>query len=115
MSVETKPIVLTEQDFDAQVLQSDQPVLVDFWAPWCQPCLMLAPTIDSLAEAYGDQLKVAKVNVDDHPQLGATHQINSIPSVILFKDGQVMQKFIGMQPKAVYVEAIDKLVNGSGS
>ena len=66
MSVQTNPIVLTEQDFEAQVLGSDKPVLVDFWAPWCQPCLMLAPTIEGLAEAYGDQLKVAKVNIDEH-------------------------------------------------
>ena len=111
MSDQSKPMTLTKEDFDTQVLDSEQPVLVDFWAAWCQPCLMLAPTIEQLADEYGDKVKVAKVDIDAYPELGSAYQVNSIPTVILFDGGRVAQKFVGLQSKDVYAAEIDKLIS----
>ncbi len=92
-------ITITKENFETEVLKSDRPVLVDFWAPWCGPCRMLAPVLAELAEEKGDQLKVGKVNVDEAPELAAQYGITSIPAVLLFKEGQVIGSSVGFTPK----------------
>ncbi|MDK2792693.1 MAG: thioredoxin 1 [Deferribacteres bacterium] len=100
--------VFTSENFKSEVLDSGVPVLVDFWAVWCGPCKMLAPTIDQLATEFEGKAKVGKVNVDDNQQLAAQFGIMSIPTVIIFKGGKVVEQFIGVQPKGVYVDALNK-------
>lgn len=94
-----KAIALTEQNFDQEVLQSDIPVLVDFWAPWCGPCRMIAPTIEQLAEEMAGQAKVCKLNVDEATGLAARYSVTSIPTLIIFKDGQIVDRYVGAQSK----------------
>ena len=93
-------ITLTKSNFEAEVLQSDKPVLVDFWAPWCGPCRMLAPILAEIAEEKGDAVKVGKVNVDEEPDLAAQYGISGIPAMLLFKDGKVAATSVGFKPKA---------------
>lgn len=100
--------VFTNENFKSEVLDSGIPVLVDFWAAWCGPCKMLAPTIDQLAKEFEGKAKVGKVNVDDNQQLAAQFGIMSIPTIIIFKGGKVVEQFIGVQPKGVYVDALNK-------
>ena len=92
-------ITLTKDNFEQEVMNSDLPVLVDFWAVWCGPCQMLAPTVEQLAEEYACKVKVGKVNVDEQPELAQRYGIMSIPTLILFKDGQVANQTMGVQPK----------------
>ncbi len=101
---------LGTEDFHQAVLESDKPVLVDFWADWCQPCHMLAPTIDQLAESYGDRIKVAKVDIDAAKELATEYDVRSIPTVILFKDGQVAGRIIGVRTQQDYATALDALL-----
>ena len=93
-------IILTEQNFDAEVLQAELPVLIDFWAPWCGPCRMLAPVVAQIAEEYAGKAKVCKVNVDEAPELARRFGIMSIPTVLVFKGGQLTEKLVGLRPKA---------------
>jgi len=93
-------ITLTKQNFEAEVLQSDKPVLVDFWAPWCGPCRMLAPAVAQIAEEYEGKAKVCKCNVDEAPDLAAQFGISSIPTVLVFKNGQLSDTLVGLRPKA---------------
>ncbi|MGN0986161.1 MAG: thioredoxin [Candidatus Enterenecus sp.] len=92
-------IVLTEENFEAEVLKADQPVLVDFWAPWCGPCRMLAPAVEQLAEEYEGRAKVGKVNVDEQPGLAVQFGIVSIPTVMVFKGGECTDTLVGLRPK----------------
>lgn len=101
-------LVLTEENFQKEVLESDVPVVVDFWAVWCGPCKMLSPTLDQVASEFEGKAKVGKVNVDENQQLAAQYGIMSIPTVMIFKDGKVVEQFIGVQPKGVYVDALQK-------
>ncbi len=101
-------LVFTEENFQKEVLESDIPVVVDFWAVWCGPCKMLTPTLDQIAAEFEGKAKVGKVNVDENQQLAAQYGIMSIPTVMIFKDGKVMEQFIGVQPKGVYVDALQK-------
>lgn len=97
----------TDNTFDADVLQADTPVLVDFWATWCAPCKMLAPTIDAIADEFDGKLKVGKVNVDDNPGTPGTYGVRGIPTVILFKGGKVVDQVVGNVPKS-QLEALIK-------
>jgi thioredoxin 1 len=103
-------IQITATNFDSQVLNSAQPVLVDFWAQWCQPCRMLGPTIDALATEYAGRASVVKVNVDEAQELAAKFGIASIPTVLLFKDGKIAKSFVGLRPKRELAAAIDGLL-----
>lgn len=97
-----------DADFDAAVLQSGEPVLVDFWAEWCGPCKMISPVLDELAEAYGGKLKVAKVNVDENRATAIKYHVRSIPMLLLFKDGQIQATQIGAVGKGQLTQMIDK-------
>jgi thioredoxin 1 len=90
-----KVIELSDDNFEEEVLKESRPVLVDFWAVWCAPCRIIAPVIDEIAESYGAKIKVGKVNVDDNSKIASQYGIRSIPTVILFKDGQVADQVIG--------------------
>jgi thioredoxin 1 len=105
-------VVITGSDdtFDAEVLKSELPVLVDFWAPWCGPCHMVAPVVEEIAKDQQGKLKVVKMNVDDNAQAAQTYGIMAIPTLILFKGGQLKEKFVGVMPKAKLVDAINKHV-----
>lgn len=96
-----------ENNFKSEVLESKEPVLVDFWAAWCGPCKMLAPTIDELYKDFEGKAKVGKVNVDDNQSLAAMYGVMSIPTVLVIKDGKVVEQFIGLQPKNVYTNALN--------
>ena len=98
-------ITITKENFQAEVLNSDKPVLVDFWATWCGPCRMVAPIVDEIAEERED-IKVCKIDVDEQPELAATYQVMSIPTLLVFKDGQVTAKSIGAKPKTQLLDMI---------
>ena len=104
-------ITITKANFEAEVLKSDRPVLVDFWATWCGPCRMLAPVLAEVAAEKGDKVKVAKVNVDDNPELAAQYGITSIPAMLLFVNGKVVATSVGFKPKADVETFLDPHVN----
>jgi len=97
-----------DSNFQTEVLESSEPVLVDFWATWCGPCKMLAPTIDELAEDYSGKVRVGKVNTDESRQVAIDHQISAIPTVMIFKGGQVVERISGLQPKEQLASLLDK-------
>ena len=100
------PQDVTTADFDSVVLGSDKPVLVDFWAEWCGPCRMIAPVLEELDAEYGDKILVAKVNVDNEPDLAMRFNITGIPLVGLFQGGHLVKQLVGARPKASYVEEL---------
>lgn len=100
---------LTDQNFEQEVLQSKVPVLVDFWAEWCMPCRMLAPTIEELANEFGAKIKVGKVDTDNNRDVSIKYNISAIPTVMVFQGGQVVQKFVGVSPKQEFANALRKL------
>lgn len=91
---------ITAQNFDEEVLASEQPVLIDFWAPWCGPCQMMGPVIEEIANEYVGKVKVGKVNVDEEPELAQQFRVMSIPAIMLFKNGKVEKQLVGARPKA---------------
>lgn len=105
----SKAIELTSQDFNEEVLNSNIPVLIDFWAPWCQPCLMMVPILDELAEELGDKVKIVRMNIEipENKQLAIQYQIRSIPNMKLFKEGRVIKEFIGSKPKEVFQQELE--------
>ena len=101
---------VSDDSFETEVLNSDLPVLLDLWAPWCGPCKAISPTVEALAGEYDGKLKVVKMNVDDNPKTPANYNVRGIPNLILFKGGQVQEQIVGAVPKAKLVEAVDKVV-----
>lgn len=102
-------IELGDDNFSAEVLESTTPVLVDFWAPWCGPCRQIAPLIDQLAEEYSGKIKVGKVNIDDNMQVANMYGVQSIPTLMIFKGGEVVERFVGPQPRARLAQVLDGL------
>ncbi|HLA69115.1 MAG TPA: thioredoxin [Bacteroidota bacterium] len=106
-----KPVTLTDDNFQMEVLKSDKPVLVDFWAEWCGPCKMIAPVVEELAKEYDGTLKVGKVDVDANQQVSMQFGIRSIPTLLIFKGGRVVDQVIGAVPKRALADKISKHLN----
>jgi thioredoxin 1 len=106
----THPFTFTETDFQHQVVDQSLPILVDFWAPWCGPCRLLAPVLDEIAADFEGRIIVGKVNVDEQPQLAARYGIRSIPTLLIFKDGQVVDQTVGGVPKHILEEKLRAVV-----
>jgi thioredoxin 1 len=104
---------VSQSNFEQQVLQNSQPVLVDFWAPWCGPCKMLGPVVEKIAAAQSDKAKFVKLNTDDNPSLASQYQVSGIPCLILFKDGQPVDRIVGYVPENVISSMLAKHVNGA--
>jgi len=102
---------LNDQNFEAEVLKSELPALVDFWAPWCGPCRMVGPMVEELAKEYAGKIKVGKLNVDDNINTAAQYGVRSIPTLILFKGGKVASQIVGAQPKAELVKFINQVIS----
>jgi thioredoxin 1 len=101
-----KPIEVTDSNFETEVLKSDKPVLIDFWAVWCGPCKMIAPTVEEIAREYDGKLKVCKLDVDSNPQTAMKYGIRSIPTLLIIKDGQVAEQMVGALSKRQMVDKI---------
>jgi thioredoxin 1 len=104
-------VEFTDDNFQDEVIEATGGVLVDFWAPWCGPCRQIAPLIDQLAEQYSGKVKIGKINIDDNPSITSQYGIQSIPTLILFKDGEVSERFMGMPPKAKLEGALETLAS----
>jgi thioredoxin 1 len=102
----SEPVHVTDDTFEAEVVQSATPAIVDFWAVWCAPCHMIAPLLEEIAEEYDGQLKVTKLDVDQNPQVATQFGVMSIPTLILFKDGEAVERLIGYMPKGRLLEKI---------
>ena len=105
-----KPIEVTDEKFEGDVIDSDLPVLVDFWAEWCQPCQMIAPIVEELAEEYDGKINFKKIDIDSNPLTPQAYGIRGIPALLIFHNGQVIDQIIGAQPKAVLKNRIDSVL-----
>lgn len=108
ISMSSSAAPVTDDSFPAEVLESSVPVLVDFWAPWCGPCRMVAPVVDEIAEQYEGQIKVVKLNTDENPQVASQYGIRSIPTLMIFKDGQRVDMVVGAVPKTTLASTLEK-------
>ena len=104
----TRPADVTDTSWDTDVLAADKPVLVDFWAPWCGPCRMVAPIVDELAEEYAEKVEFRKLNTDDNPRVAAKYGIRSIPTLLVFKGGEPVGQIIGFRPKGDLKKRLDE-------
>jgi len=110
MNASTNVVLVDETNFEREVLESEHPVLVDFWAPWCAPCRAVGPSIEEVADEFAGRAKVAKVNVDDAPALAARFGVVSIPTLAYFKGGRIVDTLMGAVPKALIAQGLSKLV-----
>lgn len=110
-----KPVAVTEQTFEGEVLKSDLPVLVDFWAEWCGPCRMVAPIVEELAGEYAGRVKVAKVDVDDNQRLAMRYNIMSIPTLGVFRGGEMIERIVGYMPKVEMKRRLDGALRAQAS
>ncbi len=107
----SKELTITDSSFEQDVLKSDVPVLVDFWAPWCGPCKIVAPVVAEIAGEYNGKIKVGKVNTDENQQIAAKYGIMSIPTLMIFKNGEPAERLVGAQPKQAITEKIDSVLS----
>jgi len=103
---------LTDAAFDREVLEAEKPVLVDFWAPWCGPCRMVAPVVEELARDYDGKVKVAKLNTDESAEIAVRYKISAIPTLLLFKNGRIVNMLVGVHPKAEIAKLLDAALAG---
>jgi thioredoxin 1 len=101
---------INESKFNDEVINADKLVLVDFWAPWCGPCKMVAPVVEDISKEYSDKIKVVKVNVDENQGIANKYEVSNIPTLMLFKDGDVVNKMVGFQPKPALQKAINRMM-----
>lgn len=101
---------LTAADFDMEVLQADQPVLIDLWAPWCGPCHMVAPIVEKIAAKYAGKIKVTKLNVDEAPEIASRYGVRGIPMLFIFKDGEIVERAVGVQPEEELSAMVDRVL-----
>lgn len=110
MTTEHKPQTLTQDNFGQEVLESSQPTLVDFWADWCAPCHRIAPAVDRLAESFHGELRVGKVNIDQQPELARSYGIRSIPALLVFRNGEVVDRIAGAVPYKQLSESVERVL-----
>ena len=102
---------VTDQDFESEVLRADRPAIIDFWAEWCAPCRQIAPIISEIASEYGDRVKIVKMDIDKSPNTPGQYGVRAIPTILAFKNGQVVQQIQGARPKADFLKMVDGLLS----